>query len=174
MDGGYVEYCVKKKREGKLMIISLLYYAFFILAPLICLILLLFVGHPELLLGGAAAVCGIFGFGAYLTHRFISFEYEYVIVGGEMTVDIIYGGKSRKTVTEIDLKDVRLCLPCTEENKDAICAAEYEKLYDISSSKDSDSAYFLLWEEEGKKKALLFDTNEKAREMLKRYIRVRF
>lgn len=152
-------------------LIKLLYILSFTVMPLIFIVLLFYTGNPLLFIGGSIAILLLFLMTMLVTKKYLDIEYEYVIVGGEMTVDIIYGGKSRKTIANIQLKNVSACGKYSEENCPDIDNGTFEKIRNISSSSMSNCAYYITYEEEAKKYALIFDTNEKVLDMLKLYCR---
>ncbi len=105
----------------------------------------------------------------FLTWRYTQIEYEYSFLSGRLTVSRIMGGRSRRTVTELTIKDLDAVLPYEDEYVDRINAYGAQVTYAAASAPDSPKAYIALWQEDGKKKMLCFEPNEKAIKLMRYY-----
>ncbi|MBE5939134.1 MAG: hypothetical protein E7266_01955 [Lachnospiraceae bacterium] len=98
-DNKVVEYIVQKKAGSKEMLIRALLV---VLALGISLVTTMFLGLYGLIFTFFAVFFAIY------FYKYTSIEYEYLMLGGEMTVDVIYGRNKRKTVQKFDLKRAEL------------------------------------------------------------------
>lgn len=162
------EYVVQRKNKGSqkltpvLLIIGYIIFAVLALAFAVSSKL----GAPLVALAPLALALIIF-----LTWRYTKIEYEYSITSGILTFSEIYGGKSRKTITEFSLKDCDTIAPLSDPDKRAI-AQRYNA--DISyvalSHKDTENAYFATFEnEKGKRCIFFFEATEKALKICRFY-----
>ncbi len=103
-----------------------------------------------------------------LTWRYVNVEYEYSMTSGVLTFSKIYGGKSRKKVTEFKIKDCTLIAPMSAQDFKAR-DYEAEKVYSALSSKNARDVYFALFEEDGKRAIFYFEATEKALKICKYY-----
>jgi hypothetical protein len=106
----------------------------------------------------------------WFTWRYVSVEYEYSFVSGVMTLSKILGGRSRKKVLELRIKELRTIAPY---DGDYIKQAEQylpEKSFDFSSSMQSPDLYFSLFEtEDGRRGILYFEATREALRILRYY-----
>ncbi len=91
----------------------------------------------------------------YITWRYVSVEYEYSITGGELTFSKIYGGRSRRKVMTLKLRDAVRIAPLEDEGEAAKATAWHpEREFSAISSLRAPDIYFILFEyafREGKK-----------------------
>ncbi|MBQ9805627.1 MAG: hypothetical protein IJW49_03870 [Clostridia bacterium] len=105
-----------------------------------------------------------------LTWQFTQIEYEYSFFAGVLTVCRIRGGRSRKKLAEITIREIAEFYPCTEEFASKIDAFREEKTIFAASSVSATGLCVALWnDEENGKTALYFEPNEKALKILKYY-----
>ena len=106
----------------------------------------------------------------WLTWRYVSVEYEYSLTGGVMTLNKILGGRSRKKISEIRIKDMTLVAPF---EGDFIAQAERyspERTVDFTSDLQKPEVYFALYETEDKRRGILyFEATEQALRILRYY-----
>ncbi len=91
----------------------------------------------------------------FFTWRYVSVEYEYSITGGELTFSKIFGGRSRRTVMTMKLRDAVRIAPLADEAEAARATAYHpEREFSAISSLYAPDIYFILFEYhffEGKK-----------------------
>ena len=97
----------------------------------------------------------------YFTWRYVSLEYEYSIMSGELTFSKIFGGRSRRTVMKMRLRDASLIAPLDGDIYSAKATAyQPEVEFSAISSLKAPDIYFMLFELEdeksGKKKRAIF------------------
>lgn len=106
----------------------------------------------------------------FLTWRYTQVEYEYTFLSGQMTVSRILGGRSRKKMLSITIRDFASVLPCEEEYLDRINSYGAQKEFFAASHTDSPNLYAAFWkDEDGKKLLLWFEPDEKALKLLRYY-----
>ncbi len=106
----------------------------------------------------------------WLTWRYVAVEYEYSLAGGFMTLNKIYGGRSRKKVADIRIKDMTLIAPF---DGDYIKEAERyapERTIDFTSDLQKPEVYIALYETEDKRRGILyFEVTDQALRILRYY-----
>jgi hypothetical protein len=107
----------------------------------------------------------------WLTWRFTQVEYEYSFFSGALTVNRVLGNRTRKKMMEIRIQAFSTILPATEANLSKIEAFAAEETIFAASESGAEGIWVALWTdaENGKRKALYFEPNEKAVKILKYY-----
>lgn len=106
----------------------------------------------------------------FLTWRFTQIEYELSFFSGVLTVSRIYGGRTRKRLAEITIRDLEGIYPCEEPYTQKINSFGHEKEIFAAGSPDSPNLWAALWkDEEGTKHILWFEANEKALKIFRFY-----
>ena len=106
----------------------------------------------------------------FLTWRFTQIEYELSFFSGVLTVSRIYGGRTRKKLEEITIRELSGVYPCEEPYTEAINAFGHEKELFAASDAASPNLWVALWkDEEGVKRALWFEGTEKAIKIFRFY-----
>ena len=161
------EFVVAQKAEGRFLrrrilfvLMYMLYVATFLIVGIITRI-----GIPLVALVPVTTWILIF-----FTWRYVSVEYEYSMAGGMMTLSYVYGGKSRKKVAEIRIKDMTRIAPF---DGDYIKEAEKyapERTIDFTSDLQKDNVYFALYETADARRGILyFEVTEQALRVLRYY-----
>lgn len=108
----------------------------------------------------------------FATWRYVSVEYEYSLTGGVMTLSKIYGGRTRRRIAEIVIKDATLIAPF---EGDYIAQAERyapERTVDLTADLQRPNVYIMLYETaESRRGILYFEATEKALRILYYYNR---
>ena len=102
--------------------------------------------------------------------RFVSIEYEYTILSGEITFEAVYGRRQRKKYYATALKNIEKLAPVggqvvKKENfqgvtREVFCAAKME---------NPKTWYAIVKEDNGEKTLLFFEVTEKAEKALRFY-----
>jgi hypothetical protein len=147
--------------------------ALMIIAYVLYVVVLLIVGMTTKLLVPMLALIPLsLWIIVFFTWRYVSVEYEYSLTGGVMTVSKIFGGRTRKRVAEIAIKDVSRIAPF---EGDYIAEAERyapERTVDITADLQRPNVYFALYETAEKRRGILyFEATEKALRILNYYNR---
>ena len=90
-------------------------------------------------------------------------DYEYILENGQLTIDVIYGKKYRKTAHVLNLEEMEVTAPHYHEK-----VAKYKKnsgteklkKYDYTSYDEDTPYYTMIIREDGHKIKLLLDLNE--------------
>ena len=156
-----VEYMVKKKTDGKIRLKRFL----IVLIALIVAAPILYITFSKVPPLGAVVIILIAYF-IIISMRATKLEYEYQIVQGELTMDVIIGASKRKTLTSFMIREAESIAPYTGK------VPEGAKLIDASISPSDPTTWCAVYKDEsGNKTALLFSIQEKALELCKYYNR---
>ena len=134
---------------------------------------LLWMSDPEyatgLLIPYFTLVILILGTALLLTHRFVRYEYEISLVGGELTLARIYGGKSRRVRLTLRFSSVLLAVPAHEARyADQVKRYAPDIEYRYALYPDSPDVFVLLFENEDERRCALFlDTTPEGRKAMK-------
>jgi hypothetical protein len=107
----------------------------------------------------------------FLTWRYTQVEYEYSFFSGELTVSRVLGGRSRRTLCTIKLRNVELLIPCSSDDA-AVRIDRFapQRVLFAASSEDSPTLFAALFKnEDGTQTALYFEPDEKARKIVRYY-----
>lgn len=165
--GNYVEYSVECKSEGKLKMrklwLILAYIAFVVLYFVLFTVITKIVPLVAIL----PLLVWIL---VFFTWRYTKVEYEYAILQGAFHFSVIYGGRTRKELLEVKIKDMTVIAPYEGEMIARTEAPDIARHYQFISSKDSPDRYAAIWvDEEGKKCSLLFEATNKTLKICKFY-----
>ncbi len=166
------EFMYEKKREGKYKLAFIGMWAAYIVIPLGIMIALTAAG-----LGALVLVVGVPLFYCFLlpkiiypaTIRYVQIEYEYVIKGGTMTVNHVYGRKERKewmAPTQISTFD--FIRPYTGDAKTAADAQDIVHRYEaVTTLSDSDNYCAVYTNAAGEKCSVIFKATNRALQIMK-------
>lgn len=106
----------------------------------------------------------------WFTWRYVAVEYEYSFVGGMMVLSYIYGGRSRKKIAEIRIKDMTLIAPFEGEYVTEAEKYAPERTVDFTSDLQRDDVYFALYETADARRGILyFEATDQTIRILKYY-----
>ena len=107
----------------------------------------------------------------WMTWRYTQVEYEYSFFSGALTVNRIFGNRTRKKMLEIRIQNFSAIFPVKEETQSKIEVFEAETTIFAASAADAENLWVAHWNdaESGKRCALYFEPNEKAVKILKYY-----
>ena len=157
----YTEHLVEKKADSKIIIqrVSIILVGLILLGVLVFLMF----GPVKIPQIGAVALL-LIGYVCKVLWSYTKIEYEYLIVSGDMTMDIIYSGKKRRQIAEFKVPTAEAILPYTEAKLDGV------KITFAASSPSDDDVYCAIYKNDnGDKEALVFNADEKALKMLHYY-----
>lgn len=159
----FVNYGVKKKSEGKykiMRLLMLLAYAAFAIAY--CAFFLSVIKAPMLIALLPVFVWII----SFFTWRFVSIEYEYIILDGEMRMYEVYGAKNMRELCRVRVSAMSRIAPNgkeTEQYKPEEC------IYGVSSMSNPDVYFGAFKDENGSDRVLFFEATEKTLKVIKYY-----
>ena len=107
----------------------------------------------------------------FLTWRYTQVEYECSFFSGTLTVSRILGGRTRKVLCEVNIRDLSAVFPYEETNVSRAEQYDAEETFFAASSMEAPNLYIALWQdvESGKRRMLCFEVNEKAVKILRYY-----
>jgi len=167
-NGAPYEYAVAEAKSNKLLMKKLLFLAAYILYGAVVLIVGVIV---KLILPILCFIPLSIWIIVFLTWRFTQLEYEYSFFSGKLTVSKILGGRSRKKLCEVHLRDLAAVFPYEDANVSRAEAFNAEKTVFAASGMNAENLYIALWTDpdSGKRTILLFEPNEKAIKIIKYY-----
>ncbi len=138
------EFVVKQKIEGKWLLARIGLFAFYILY----VIGMLIAGILSRILVPFLALIPIsLWIIVFITWRYVSVEYEYALLGGTLTFTKIFGGRSRKKIFSVPLRDACRIAPLEDSMAaDAARAYRPEREFSAISSLKAPDIYFMLFE----------------------------
>ena len=162
------EYVVAPKKEGKYRLKrTLLICAYAVLIMTLVALLASFPALTPVFALSLVFMCIV----VFFTWRFVSVEYEYSIVSGEVTFSEIYGGRTRRKILTFRLKDCAMIVPA-QDRLQAEKAELYGAVHTYSAliTAGSPDAYIAAFENEKKEKCLVyFEATEKALKICRFY-----
>ncbi len=106
----------------------------------------------------------------WLTWRYASVEFEYSLTGGVMTLSKIYGGRTRKCVAQIKIKEMTAIMPFEGDHISAAGRYAPERTVDFTADLQHPNVYCALYETEDKRRGILyFEATDKALKILRYY-----
>ena len=107
----------------------------------------------------------------FFTWRLTQVEYEFSFFAGELTVSRVLGKRSRRTLCQVQLRDVELLIPCSADGADEkIDRFAPQRVIFAASSEDSPMLFAALFKDEnGAPSVLYFEPDEKARKTVRHY-----
>ena len=104
-----------------------------------------------------------------LTWRFTRVEYEIAVEAGALTVAKIYDKRSRRKKFSADIADFSLIRPLDADAKRVFNGADITERLDFSASPESPDAMLIVYPEKktGRKTALVIETNDEVRRLLR-------
>ena len=107
----------------------------------------------------------------FLTWRYTQVEYECSFFSGTLTVSRILGGRTRKVLCEVNIRDLSAVFPYEDTNVSRAEQYDAEETFFAASSMEAPNLYIALWQdvESGKRRMLCFEVNEKAVKILRYY-----
>ena len=106
----------------------------------------------------------------FFTWRYVAVEYEYSFVSGTMTLSKILGGRARKRVLDIRIKELHTIAPYDGDYIKKAEEFQPEKSYDFVSSMQSPDVYYALFETpEGRRGIIYFEATKAALKILRYY-----
>lgn len=83
-------------------------------------------------------------YGVYYLFMMTSIEYEYVLVNGELTIDIIYGKNKRKTAGVFDIRKAEIITKTGSSSAVSYERNEQMKTFDYTSGTEENEVYLLV------------------------------
>ncbi len=158
------EFVVAEKPEGKRRLLVFLarmgIILFLIAFVVLCLALKL---YPVVIL--PLSFLGVFMF----LWKYFNRECEYSMTSGIMTFSYIYGGRTRRKVLDLTIKDCKEIAPVTDDTMTHLNALGVEKDYRFVSSASADDMYYATFDQNGKSCVVYFEATAKTLSILYYY-----
>ena len=159
------EYIVKQKSEGIWKLRRILMITAYVLLPLAFLATFVALNFPWAITFLPLLVWGMI----FLTWRFVSPEYEYTTLSGEITFTTIFGGKTRKTLFTANIKDFVKIAPYDAEAEAYVTAQKCTRDFRCMSSLQAPDLYYGIFMLGEDKCVVYFEATEKALKIMKYY-----
>lgn len=104
-------------------------------------------------------------------YPYVYIEYEYEVISGSFRMAKILGRCKRREIADINLSSALAIAPYTGSYKAAADAPDIQTRYECVSGMDAEEIYYILYEEDGKKKVLFFEPITKALKNMQFYNR---
>ena len=107
----------------------------------------------------------------FFTWRFVSIEYRYETVSGGIKFYNVFGGKKKKLLLEMRIKEFEEISPLDAESKARILGMGLDKSYSFARSENDDTdKYFAIFKDkDGKSCIVYFEATEQALKILRFY-----
>ncbi len=157
-----LEYIIKQKTEGgvllrKAALIIGYLVLFLILALVIILLSAPLLQLPFLLLD--IAFCAMV---AFISWRFVCIEYELIFSGGELNATVIYGKSVRRKGLSVTLNSLFEVGIYDDAAYEKLCSMSLQKNYIYVSSMSAEVIYYAIFDEGKDRCVLYFEADERA------------
>ncbi len=157
---------VKPTLKTKLIKIGLFAGAIFIFVGIFALLSL--IGYDFLLLPSSVMIIVLEVFGIWYFWKYTSIEYDYIISTGDISVDVVYGGRSRKNMFTVKISTASLI--AQYNGNEAPEEKNAEIVYKcVSSFEASNIIYIVFKDEDGKNCIAYIESTQKFAKLLKFY-----
>lgn len=101
--------------------------------------------------------------------KMFNVELEYSMTSGFITFTRIYGGRSKKKVLDLAIKDMHTIAPVTDSTSAELSARGVEKVYMFASHSTADDMYYAIFEKDGRLCVVYFEATQKALHIFRYY-----
>ena len=140
----YVEYLVPMKNNSSLLMKKA---AIILLSVVLSVVGAVFILNSPLL-PVMVIYLVLVGILTWYLWQFVSIEFEYSIVMGEMEMDIIYGQRRRKKIASAKIKDMTIIAPYDAAYEAQMSASDINKTIFAASDIKSPDTYFCIYNDE--------------------------
>lgn len=161
------DYTVTKKPEGQYRVKRMLMIGLYVVFGIVY-----FFGLAAIHLYPVMALIIFFEWMlVFLTWRYVSIEYKYSIISGNMTFYEVYGGKKEKILLEKKVKPFSEIRPLKETEKSELAVRKFEKTYSFvrSENEESDKYFATFTEDNGCESIVYFEATQQTLKILKYY-----
>lgn len=169
MEDIYLEYLIKKKKDGKQMTIiaAIIAGAVIVSAALLVLVFALAFAAVGTSFGSFIFSIGLVliamaWYGAYLLINMQNIEYEYILTNSELDIDKVLSKKGRKSFVSFDFKNIITCAAVddNEHNSDYKNITP-DKTYDAIGDRERGNIYFADFQDDNGRNRVLFQPTSK-------------
>ena len=140
----YKEYMVKRKKGAKEILLGFLIYAAALILSFVCIMFVPSIAGIGLLLS-----VGCFYGGYWLVSKF-NREFEYIVTGDSVDVDVIFNASRRRRLISFSMKDTEIIAPVENEEYARFAKNGDYKEIDASTHRKDANVYFAAVEKNGK------------------------
>ncbi len=158
----FKEYLVKRNKSVLERILTVLIYLSALVLSCVCLFII-----PSVAGLGALLAVGCF-YGAYRLSSRFKREYEYIITGDGVDIDVIYNAANRKRLISFSIKDVSILAPLDDVNYAQMAKGDFGKTIDATTNQKDANVYFAIVERDNRT-LIKFEPPYAALEMLKKH-----
>lgn len=103
------------------------------------------------------------------SYKYTDREYEISVEAGEMTVAVIYGSVRRRTKKQVSLPEATLIAKYTESRKAMVNGGSIAEVANFVGDEGSEDNFIIVYPDSrrGKKNAILIETDEELRRVLR-------
>ncbi len=101
--------------------------------------------------------------------KMFNVELEYSMTSGYITFTRIYGGRTKKKILDLCIKDMQAIAPVTNETSAELSAKGIEKTYMFASHSTASDMYYAIFEKDGQKCVVYFEATQKALQIFRFY-----
>ena len=161
------EHVVAQKKEGKWKMLRGLAIGGYVLFALAYFTIVALILHLPMLCFGIPVFTWMV---VYFTWPYVSVEYSYHINSGTLVFSKIYGGRKKKKVMEVKLKDMTVIAPLSDPTyKAQLDAFAPEVTYSALSGTDAPDVYFGIYTQDGKRCVFYFEATQKTLKICRYY-----
>lgn len=171
MNDVYLEYILKKKKNGMEVFINACIIFAAIIATIFIFILMMATASYGQLLSTIILLlgAGVWYFSVNLINK-QSIEYEYILTNSEIDIDKIMSKKARKRLASFDFKQVAICANV----KDELHNFDYKnknvsKVINVVGDDERGNIYFADYDCDGEQRRVVFQPTMKMLETVKKY-----
>ncbi len=162
-----LEYIIKRKTEGRLLIAKIaLILGYILLFAILAIVIIRFcapVLHiPFLLVDLAFCAMVIF-----IGQKLVNIEYELIIDRDGLSVTVIYGKSIRRRLLSVDTASITEFGIYDDGAYEKLCRASLQKNYLCISSLAAPEIYYALFDDKKSRSVLYFEADERAVKLLK-------
>ena len=160
------EYVVAKKNDAASVIKKVLAILGYILAGLVILVAFTLLHVPQFIAFAPIAVLALW----FFTWRYLNVEYEYSMTSGVITFTKILGGRSRRQILELTIKEMKEIRPFEDGAKEHLETLGLKNDYVLVSDIDSPDVYYAVFEnDKSELEVVYFEATKKALSIFKFY-----
>jgi hypothetical protein len=167
MDASSVEYIVKRKIEGKVLLQKIVFILGYAIAfAALCTVIISFAA-PLLHLPFILLACAFIAMAIFVSWRFTCVEYEIAVSGGEFSLSVIYGKSTRRRLCSTPINAILQIGEYDDAAYGRLSSVSLQKNYICMSSLSAPSVYYALFDEGQDRCVAYFDADERIVKVLK-------
>lgn len=173
MEDVYLEYLIKRKKDGKQIAATVGIITAAAVVSFLLIILMMAMAaatfNPEtgspygsFIFSVGLILVALACYGAYLVINMFNIEFEYILTNSALDIDKVLAKKGRKPFVSLDFKDIIICAAVDDnEHNGEYKSVTPDKVYDAVGDKDNGNIYFVDFTSEGQRKRVLFQPTKK-------------